>query len=259
MRPVWIFAGLLVLACDGHSRRAAQLDEPTPSNAPPSASAPPAPPPSASAPPPREPVSVEETPLPSGKIAFILHGARGSDRIVFLHGLCGHGQGYLQSFQFTAADHGIAVAPHGDVGCSGVWRSWSNNLGAIEQQIEDSLTAAGAPDARGITLIGYSLGATRAEALARKHTDRYDAVILIAAPTAPLPAKLSHLRAAAMMAGSKDRQDHMKAAAQNFTRAGIPSRYFVLPNATHGAMGDNAEKTMAEVLDWVAAQPPKPE
>jgi pimeloyl-ACP methyl ester carboxylesterase len=58
-----------------------------------------------------------------------------------------------------------------------------------------------------------------------------------------------------MMAGSNDRQDLMKAAAHTFENADIPSRYFVLPNASHGGMGDNPEKTMAAVLDWVAAQP----
>jgi len=249
MRSAWIFALLAVAACDGHARRATPLEGPLPNATP--ASAP------ASAVPRHEPVHVEQAKLPSGKIGFVLRGGRGPDRIAFLHGLCGHGMGYLQSFQFTAAEHGIAAAPHGDVGCSAEWRTWSYDLGAIDQQIQESLAAAGAPDARGITLMGYSLGATRAEALARKYPDRYDALVLMGAPTTPQPTRLKHLRAAAMMAGAKDRQDHMKAAAKAFERAGIPSRYFVIPNATHGAMGDTPEKTIDEVFDWLDQQPPK--
>jgi pimeloyl-ACP methyl ester carboxylesterase len=195
--------------------------------------------------------------LDNDREAFVLRGARGPDRIVFLHGLCGHGMGYLQSFQYAAANHGLAVAPHGDLACNGPWRSWSGKLEAIEQQIENAFRAAGGPDPRGITLIGYSLGATRAEALARLHKDRYDALVLIAAPSAPSPAKLGHLRAAAMMAGSRDRQDAMKRAVKSFQLAGIPSQFFVLPGAAHGEMGPEAERVMGQVLDWVDAQPAK--
>jgi pimeloyl-ACP methyl ester carboxylesterase len=198
---------------------------------------------------------VEAVDLPSGQKTFVLRGARGSDRIVFLHGLCGHGMGYLQSFQFAAAKHGMAVAPHGDLACNGEWRSWSVNLVAIQQQIDDSFGALGEAEPRGMTLIGYSLGATRAEALARKYPERYDALVLIAAPTAPQPSKLSGLRAAAMMAGSRDRQELMKSAVKSYARAGIASRFFVLPGAAHGEMGPDAERVMDEVLAWVNAQP----
>jgi len=203
-------------------------------------------------------VRVDTVRLEGSREAFVLRGARGEDRIVFLHGLCGHGMGYLQSFQFAAARHGLAVAPNGDVACSGPWRSWSGKLDSIEQQIENAFAAAGGPDPHQMTLIGYSLGATRAQALAAAHKDRYDALVLIAAPAAPSPNKLGHLRAAAMMAGSRDRKDAMKLAVKSFQRAGIPSRFFELPGAAHGEMGPEAERVMGEVLDWVDVQPRKP-
>jgi predicted esterase len=254
----WLAVSLLFLSCDAVRDRPAPRAElplpppPQPASASaPSAASAAAPPPA----PPPAPVQVEAVDLASGRKTFVLRGARGNDRIVFLHGLCGHGLGYLQSFQFAAAKHGMAIAPHGDLACNGPWRSWSIDLVAIEQQIEDSFAVLGEAEPRAMTLIGYSLGATRAEALARKYPDRYDALVLIAAPTAPQPSKLSGLRAAAMMAGSRDRQELMKSAVKRYTRAGIASRFFVLPGAAHGEMGPEAERVMDEVLAWVDAQP----
>ena len=179
---------------------------------------------------------------------------------MFLHGVCGHGMGYLQSFQVAAADFGAAVAPHGDLPCGdGEYRTWSKDTAAIEAQITQSLGAAGVPaDARGVTLIGYSLGATRALALARAHPERYGSLVLIAAPFGPTPAKLGHLRGAAMMAGARDQQKHMKDAVGSFARAGIPSTFFDLPAAGHGEMGPEAERVMHEVLQWVASRPARP-
>lgn len=200
-------------------------------------------------------VRIEALRLESDLETFVLRGARGPDRIVFLHGLCGHGRGYLESFQHTAAAHGIAVSPNGDKPCDDSGRTWSHDLEAIQAHIDDSFAAAGARAPRGITAIGYSLGASRAEALARKYPDRYDAIVLIAAPTQPSPAKLGHLRAAAMMAGTRDRQTNMRAATTSFSRAGIASEFFELPGAVHGQMGDEPERTMGAVLDWLESQP----
>jgi pimeloyl-ACP methyl ester carboxylesterase len=202
------------------------------------------------------PIQVEAVTLESGRQAFVLRGARGKGRSAFLHGVCGHGMGYLQSFQFAAAEHGAAVAPHGDLPCGDVYRSWSQDLAALELQIQQALAASKA-EAGPTTLIGYSLGATRAMALARAHPERYDALVLIAAPTVPTADRLRHLRGAVMMAGSRDRQKHMKGAARAFAKAGVPSEYFALPGAAHGEMGPEAERVMGQVLEWLARQPAK--
>ena len=54
-----------------------------------------------------------------------------------------------------------------------------------------------------------------------------------------------------MMAGERDRQDLMRKGARVMNRAGVPSTFFVIPEATHGAMGPTPEKTMGEALDWL--------
>jgi pimeloyl-ACP methyl ester carboxylesterase len=114
------------------------------------------------------------------------------------------------------------------------------------------LAEAGVPgEPRDVTLIGYSLGATRALALAREFPDVYTKLVLIAAPSMPAPAGLKNVRGAVMMAGTRDRQDQMQAGARAFQRAGIPSTYQPLPGAAHGEMGSNPEAAMAGALVWL--------
>jgi hypothetical protein len=43
----------------------------------------------------------------------------------------------------------------------------------------------------------------------------------------------------------------MKQSARAIAKAGIPSTFMVIPEATHGAMGPTPEKTMGEALDWL--------
>jgi len=59
------------------------------------------------------------------------------------------------------------------------------------------------------------------------------------------------VRSTVMMAGERDRQDLMKQGAKALVRAGIPSTFMIIPEATHGAMGPTPEKTMGEALDWL--------
>lgn len=171
--------------------------------------------------------------------------------MVFLHGLCGHAQGYAQSFQHSAARFGILVAPQGDVACNGPYRSWSADLTAVTTRVSEAFAAAGQAAVSDILLIGYSQGATRAEALARTDPRRYSRLVLIGAPQAPSPRGLRELRGVVMMAGSRDRQDRMRAGERAFRAAGIPVTYRVLPDAAHGEMGPQAERVMGEVFEWL--------
>src|SRR5688500_13031352 len=53
-----------------------------------------------------------------GPEMFVMRGGpRGPERLVFLHGMCGHGLGYAQSFQFSAAKYGTLIAPQADRRC----------------------------------------------------------------------------------------------------------------------------------------------
>jgi predicted esterase len=185
---------------------------------------------------------------------FVMRGGpRGDGLLVFLHGMCGHGLGYAQSFQFSAARKGTLIAPQGDMPCGqGPWSSWSGDVEKLDQRISVAFRALGQREPlTDITLIGYSQGATRAEELARRHPERYTRLISIGAPRAPSAVGLGHLRAALMMAGQYDRQDVMKKGERSLRAAGIPVSFQEIPEATHGAMGPTPEKTMGEALDWL--------
>jgi predicted esterase len=251
-------SGALALACEGTTPSAAapsaaEPDEPEltpasgiaePRRAPPSRMQPPA--------------RVRPLALTGEREAYVLSGARGRGTIAFLHGMCGHGLGPLQSFQRAAAEHGLAVAPTGDTPCSRPGQhSWSHDLESIDAQIVEALRAAGSGgEPRGVTLIGYSLGASRAEQLARNYPERYRALVLIGAPAQPSPHRLAHLSAAAMVAGERDRQDLMKKGARAFDAAGVRSKFFELPEAAHGQMGPASERVMREVLEWLRLPTP---
>lgn len=185
---------------------------------------------------------------------FVARGQAGPKRLVFLHGMCGHAQGYAQSFQYAAARWGRLIAPQGDVPCgAGPWAKWSADLGALELRLLQGFAAVGAPEAPAV-VIGYSQGATRAEQLARERPDRYAWLVSIAAPRAPSPRGLGQLKGAVMMAGERDRQDTMQAATAAFNRAGIPTTFIELPNARHGSMGATPELSMARAFDWIFAR-----
>src|SRR6478735_6427680 len=186
---------------------------------------------------------------------FVMRGeGRGPGKLVFIHGICGHGLGYAQSFTRSAARHGTLIAPQGDRACDGTPLSkWSLDIEALDARVVSGFQTLGFPDPIvDVTVIGYSQGANRAESLARKWPARYTRLILIAGPTKVSPYGLS-VRSAVMMAGTLDRQDIVKDSSKAFLAAGRRARYLPLPNARHGAMGDNPEASMGSALDWLYA------
>jgi predicted esterase len=197
-----------------------------------------------------EPLNAQSPPT------FVMRGGpRGPGRLVFLHGMCGHGLGYAQSFQHSAAKHGTLISPQADRTCGeGPWAKWSNDLAALDGRIIDAFRALGHTDPiTDILVMGYSQGATRAEALARRWPERYTRLVSIGAPDAPSARGLDALRGAVLMAGEHDRQDQMKRGMRVLQRLGIPATFIEIPGARHGEMGPTPEATMAQALDWLAA------
>ena len=185
---------------------------------------------------------------------FVMRGEpHGSARLVFLHGMCGHGLGYAQSFQFSAARWGTLIAPQGDRVCGkGPWALWSADIEALDARIVSAFRALGHRDPiDDIVAMGYSQGATRAEALARKYPERYTRLVLLGAPTTTQAAGLRALRGAVMLAGEHDRQAQMKAGVRALTNLGVPCTFMQIPEASHGAMGPTPEHTMGEALEWL--------
>jgi pimeloyl-ACP methyl ester carboxylesterase len=201
------------------------------------------------------PIRVEALDKSASPPTFVLRGGpRGNERLVFLHGMCGHGLGYAQSFQFSAAKLGTLIAPQGDVTCGDVWAKWSANTEALDERVVAAFRALGeAEPIDDIIVIGMSQGATRAVALARKYPERYTRLIAMAGPSAVTSSGLNGLRGAVFMAGQRDRQDLMRGSARSVSAGRIPATFMLIPEATHGAMGPTPEKTMGEALDWLIA------
>src|SRR5262245_17661278 len=79
------------------------------------------------------PIRMELFDVDASPSTFVMRGAfQGPARMVFLHGMCGHALGYVQSFQWSAAKKGTLVASQGDRSCSGPWAMWSNDIDALD-------------------------------------------------------------------------------------------------------------------------------
>ncbi len=203
------------------------------------------------------PVRVELLDEDATPPTYVVHGeGLGPGRLVFLHGMCGHALGYAQSFQFAAAKRGRLIAPQADVVCgAGPYAKWSRDVKALHARIERAFIELGdSAPIDDICVIGYSQGATRAEALAREFPKSYSRLISIGAPGVANPYGLTHLRSALMMAGARDRLDLMKEGAKRLARAKIRAEFELIPEATHGSMGPHPEQTMQEAFDWLYAE-----
>jgi pimeloyl-ACP methyl ester carboxylesterase len=186
---------------------------------------------------------------------FVMRGEpRGPARLVFLHGMCGHGLGYAQAFQWNAAKKGTLIAPQGDVSCGGVFSKWSQDIAALDARILEAFRALGdANDTAEITIMGMSQGADRAVQVAKRFPQRYTRLVSMAAPSTVTAGQLRHLRGAVMMAGERDRRDLMQASARALSAAGVRATFMLIPQASHGAMGPTPEQTMGAALDWLWA------
>ena len=241
----WLIVVSLV-ACDRETKPAVHTELATSSPAAPSASI-------APGNSPHQEVRYERVQVPGDLPVFVLCGASGSHRMVFLQGYCCHALGYVQSFQSAAAHHGMLIAVQADRACDEPSsRRWTNTPAQLDARIEKAFRAAGDDTTlEGLAVIGYSEGAVLAEMLAHRNPARYAHVVLIGGPQKPVEWRLRRTRSTVMIAGSRDRQDLMKTGARDLDASGIPSSFMVLPGAKHGQMGSQSERVMAEALSWL--------
>jgi alpha-beta hydrolase superfamily lysophospholipase len=218
------------------------------------ASSPAAAPPVDAAAPPEPPPYARAVDVPNDVPAFVVPAPAGArPRIVFLHGACTHGLGYVQAFQFTGHAHGGVVGVQGDRACAGgPYRIYTWDVARQHARIQAALTAAGGAAGGPLVLVGYSQGAAIAEALVARYPETYPLVVLIAPPSAPSPVKLARARAAVMVSGEHDVPARMREAARAVGRAGVPSRYVEMKGGRHGQLLEG-EALMGGVLDWLEA------
>jgi pimeloyl-ACP methyl ester carboxylesterase len=205
-------------------------------------------------------VGVERLDVPGDQHAYVLRGARGDQRMVFLHGMCGHGLGYVQSFQDAAAAKGTIIALQGDIPCgdSEDFRKWSTDPITIDERIRAAFRAAGDddPDAGEIALIGLSQGASRTELLVERFPERYTRAVFIGAPRQPSLARLRKLKSAVTMAGQHEGPWMMKHTADVLERGGVPAAFVMIPDAQHAQMVEG-ERVMGETLDFLFSPAPR--
>jgi pimeloyl-ACP methyl ester carboxylesterase len=181
--------------------------------------------------------------------------------IVYLHGMCGDPKDDLEAWGNIAKQHGTIIAVMGDVACPDRpgRLKWSTDAEAIDARVDAAVKSVSS--ARGLQLepsevviIGESMGAARAELLATKFPAKYTRLVLVGSPQTPSPQNLKGAKAVANLAGEKERQSMMRQGTRALENAGTPTRFWELPEATHGNYGPDGERIMNEALGFVATR-----
>lgn len=201
------------------------------------------------------PAQIEAVAVPGDQPAYQVRPREGgAPSIVFLPGVCSNAAAYLHTFPEAAATYGGVVAIDGDEPCPGVpgFHTFSWDTQKQHRRLQAALAAAGAPlaPAGGLTLVGYSQGATIGEKLVYAYPELYTRVVLIAAPVDPSVIALRSARAAVTCACSLDVTVRMRTAAHRLTASGVPSTYVEMPGCTHGNVA-NGEETFGEAFAWL--------
>jgi pimeloyl-ACP methyl ester carboxylesterase len=204
-------------------------------------------------------VVVANVEVPSDHAVRVVEG-RPDDRrvLVYLHGMCADPKEDLDAWGIVAKEHGTIIALTGDVPCPEKpgRRKWSDDIATIDARITSAIDSASARrpeklDASDVVVIGESMGAARAESLATKFPARYPRLVLVGSPQKPNAQNLKGAKAIANVAGEKEMQGNMRAGARALENAGLPSRFFLLPEATHGNYGPEGVRVMDEAIRFV--------
>ncbi len=230
-----LLAAFTSFAC---SRTPRATPEPAPLAAPIAPATAPAPPPEP--PPPPPPATVTHLPVTNDSPASIVRGLPESSlHTVFLPGMCSNAYAYLRAFPEAAQREGGVLAIEGDQPCIPGYRTFSWDAAKQNTRIEAALAAAATeiPEG-GLTIVGYSQGASIAEQLVQRWPTRYTRVVLIGAPTNPSAQHLASARGVVTISCDRDVPWRMKEAARTLSRKGIPATYLQMPNCVHGHIKD---------------------
>jgi pimeloyl-ACP methyl ester carboxylesterase len=193
---------------------------------------------------------------------FVAFGDDGERRpIVYLHGMCSDPREDLDAWGNIAQEHGTIVALVGDVPCPDKpgRTMWPEDAKQIDQRIDAALETVNSTgrvklDKDDVILIGESMGAARAELLAKRFPDRYTRLVLVGSPQRPSPENLKGAKAVANLAGEKEAQTNMREGTRVLESAGLSSRFFLLPGAVHGHYGPEGERIMRDAVSFVATR-----
>jgi hypothetical protein len=217
--------------------------------------------------------AIEELAVEGDLPIYVVRGNDGKiARTVFLTGSCTTPVTYLTALRNAAAAHGGMIALQGDTLCRDGTRRWSPDTPGISARIDVALLAAGAiagdgdgdgdgdddgDSGAGVTVVGYSQGAERAEWLAHQFHAKYTRFVLLAGPIVPAPNRFSGARAVALLAGYGDVRENMAVGAKKLRRANVPAIYLELPGSGHhGELSPASDAVVSSALAWVLAAPP---
>lgn len=181
--------------------------------------------------------------------------------IVHLHGMCENPRANIDAWAGVAKDQGTIVALVGDMPCpdgSGQTK-WTDDATKLDARISAAIAAVNAAkgttlDIKEVLVVGESMGAARAESLAKANPARYSRLVLVGSPQVVSPSNVRNVRAVANLAGDREPQQMAKQATRELTRAGIDAQFFELTGAAHGEYGANGERTMAAAIAFVASR-----
>jgi predicted esterase len=177
--------------------------------------------------------------------------------VVYLHGFCSDAS-TVTEWAPAVQPHATLIALHGELSCAGQpgrFR-WGNDIRFIDYRIQRAIRSIGTAlehelDAANVTIVGYSEGATRAESLAWLYPERYRRAVLMSAPEPPAFEKVRRSERVAVLRGGREFRRTYRLAAEHFDRAGVRSRFWELPGASHGELGPEALRVLGEVFDFV--------
>ena len=204
--------------------------------------------------------AIETVEVPNDKKALVVAGD-GKRPIIHLHGMCAEARSDLEAWASTVSSHGTIIALEGDAACSNGsgGTSWSTDPAALDARVDAAIAAVSsargiALDPKEVVVIGESMGASRATALASRFPDKYTRLVLVGGPETPTAKELGGAKAVALLAGEKEPQEKMRQGAQGLDNAGVKAQFWEMAGATHGAYGSNGAQMMGEAVAFAASR-----
>ena len=206
---------------------------------------------------PLPPAKVEQIDVPRDVPASYVRARGDTARIVFLPGLCSNAYAYLRTFPEAARAHGGVVAIDGDQPCGAPdsgYRMFTWSAPLQRARIEAALAALALkapPD--GLTLVGYSAGASIVQMIHARWPAEFPRLVIIAPPEEVYVDKLTKARGVVSMSCRMDVPYLMKAATKQLLARNVPSIYLEMPGCTHGGVTEG-ERVFGEAFDWLDAR-----
>ncbi len=185
-------------------------------------------------------ITLPETAQQAGVVIFPARGAGPHPITVLLHGMCGDPARSCSHFADEVTRTSTLICPRASQRCAGGGSSWpeAGVPEAIERAVERAKLALpnAIDDTQSRTLIGYSLGAYRAQQIALTSGGKYARAMFIGARVSLDPRVLARNGVARVLlcAGEWDMtHDPMQREAQRLQRAGFASRFVGLGPVGH--------------------------